>query len=333
MEIHATIGPKSKNEGTLRELIKAGVTAFRLNMSYVAPGEMAGLIDVIRNISSTVRIGADIKGRKLRIGPIEKPIHLTADSLLTLIPSETEFTGGATGVCINYPQIAALPAPGTKILLDDGAITLTVTDLTKEAITCRVIKGGQLTSRAGLNLPGIALNLPPLTDKDTEDLSEVSSAGIDFLYFSYVETKEDITALREASKAAGFNVPIVSKVESMYAVKNVTEICGHSDAICIARGDLGVEVPHASLPYVVRDITAAAKAAGKPVLLAGEVMFSLISREVPFRAELTDVVVAIESGIDGFILSDETAVGINPAIAVNYIMSIAKEVYNRVQRK
>lgn len=149
------------------------------------------------------------------------------------------------------------------------------------------------------------------------------------LYFSYVETKEDIMALREAAKAVGLEVPVVSKVETVYAVKNISEICLHSDAICIARGDLGVEVPHAALPFVVRDITAAAKRAGKPVLLAGEVMYSLVTRAVPFRAELTDVVVAIESGIDGFILSDETAIGINPVTAINYITSIAKEVQDR----
>ncbi|MBF0466088.1 MAG: hypothetical protein HQK88_14160 [Nitrospirae bacterium] len=161
------------------------------------------------------------------------------------------------------------------------------------------------------------------------NISEISASSIDMLYFSYVETKEDIMALREAAKAVGLEVPVVSKVETVYAVKNISEICLHSDAICIARGDLGVEVPHAALPFVVRDITAAAKRAGKPVLLAGEVMYSLVTRAVPFRAELTDVVVAIESGIDGFILSDETAIGINPVTAINYITSIAKEVQDR----
>ncbi|MBF0519546.1 MAG: hypothetical protein HQK92_07480 [Nitrospirae bacterium] len=329
LQIHATIGPVSKDKDTLRDLINAGVTVFRLNMSYVEKGEMAGLVNSIRGVSSSVKTGADIKGRKLRIGPIEAPIMLSAGDRLKLIPSAGEFMGGSSGVCVYYPQLAQFITAGSRILLDDGAITLTVSEITDNEIICTAIKGGRLTSRAGVNLPGIALGLPPLTDKDRADLSEIAASGIDMLYFSYVETKEDIMALREAAKAVGLDVPIVSKVETVYAVKNITEICRHSDAICIARGDLGVEVPHAALPFVVRDITTAAKSAGKPVLLAGEVMYSLVSREVPFRAELTDVVVAVESGVDGFILSDETAIGINPVTAINYITSIAKEVYER----
>ncbi|MBF0464206.1 MAG: hypothetical protein HQK88_05460 [Nitrospirae bacterium] len=174
LQIHATIGPVSKDKNTLRELITAGVTAFRLNMSYVAQGEMAELVKTVRSVSSSVKIGADIKGRKLRVGPIDTPLTLSAGDRVKLIPSEEEFMGSSAGVCVNYPQMASVVTAGSRILLDDGAITLIVSEITDNGLICTAIKGGKLTSRAGVNLPGIALNLPPLTNKDRADLSEIS---------------------------------------------------------------------------------------------------------------------------------------------------------------
>ena len=189
-----------------------------------------------------------------------------------------------------------------------------------------------MPERSGLNVPAVPLALPALTAKDMRDLDVISRLPVDFVYLSYVESDVDIIRLREALAARGRDLPIVAKVERQIAVQRLPEIAAAADAICLARGDLGVEVPLADIPFVQRTAVTQTHAAGKPFILAGEVLYAMIGRQIPARAELTDVAMAVEQGVDGFILSDETAVGIAPAVAVHTLQSLIEAITARLGR-
>ncbi len=224
---------------------------------------------------------------------------------------------------VNCPTLGEIARPGDEILLDDGALRLHVETVTREAVTCVVAVGGALPERSGFNLPGRAIALPPLTVKDEADLDALATVRPDFVYLSYVETAGDIRALREALARRRLTVPIIAKIERAVALDHIAEIASAVDALCLARGDLGVEVSLPRLPYAQREVVAAAHAAGTPLLLAGEVMLTLVGRSTPSRAELTDIVVAVEQGCAGFVLSDETAIGCDPVAAVRWLRDVA----------
>ncbi|MCG6553739.1 MAG: pyruvate kinase [Candidatus Magnetominusculus sp. LBB02] len=327
MEIQITVGPACLYEQRLRELIDQGVTAVRLNMSYTNKETIISTVSLIKKVAPRVKIGADIKGRKLRIGalPLDK-LELKAGQTLTLYL--TDGAKAAHGCAyVNYPLNRTLNA-GAVILLDDGAITLTVIEAKEGQCLCRVETDAVLTSGCGLNTPGFPIELPPLSAKDYADIEILSELPIDFVYLSYVERAEDIAILKEALRRHKMSEEVMAKVELAEAVRNLDDICAVSDSICIARGDLGVEVDLPQIPYVQRDIVKTAKKYGRPVLLAGELMLSLVNRHKPYRAELTDIINALEQGVDGFILSDETAIGIDPANAVRHLTALIGE-FNR----
>jgi len=215
-------------------------------------------------------------------------------------------------------------------LLDDGALRLSVVAAQSNRIACRICLGRVLPERSGLNVPAVPLALPALTAKDLSDLDAIGRLPVDFVYLSYVESAADIAHLREALIARRLDLPIVAKVDRQVAVQRLPEIAAAADAICLARGDLGVEVALADIPFVQRAAVAQTHAAGKPFILAGEVLYAMVGRQIPACAELTDVVTAVEQGVHGFILSDETAVGVAPAVAVRTLRSLIEAITARL---
>ena len=325
-QIHITIGPACRDLGILKNLIASGVTNIRINLSHIKPDELPEIARLIRSVSKDVRIGADIRGRKLRIGQlVGGEIILKQGDVFRLFPSIEEMEGDKYCASVNFPNICSTMEQGAIILLDDGAISLVVKEIFTDGVVCEVINGGTLPQRSGVNIPGFPTNLPPLTDLDYEYMKNFTAAGIDNVYLSYVESASDIMILREALNGLDINIPIMAKVELLTAVKNIKEIAEITDSVCIARGDLGTEVPLHKLPFIQRYIVDSVKKANKPVILAGELLFSLVTRHTPFRAELTDIANAVAQGVDGFILSDETAVGVSPINAVNILNSLIAE--------
>ncbi len=326
LHIHATIGPDSFEGQSLGALLSSGINAIRVNMSHMDHEKLPEMVRRIRSMSDQVQIGADIKGRKLRIGPLpEGDTFLKSGDTFTFIPVEGEEMGGQFYATVNYPKMAESISPDTTILLDDGIIVLRVKEICDDRILCMVERGGTLFERCGLNIPGHATNLPGITMKDCEDLDILSELNLDFVYLSFVETGRDIELLRSALHERNMDIPVISKIELSVAVENLDGILEFSYMICIARGDLGVEVPMQEIPYIQRRIINSASSKGVPVLLAGEVLYSLVKRHIPYRSELTDVVIAVEQGINGFILSDETAIGVDPANAVKILRSLISE--------
>ncbi|MBF0458166.1 MAG: hypothetical protein HQK99_09755 [Nitrospirae bacterium] len=327
MDIHVTAGPACLSEPRLRELLNAGVSAIRLNMSYADEGMLHSTVSRIRTLAPHVKIGADIRGRKLRIGAVPNGSVMLKTGQEFRLYSDEDTKKCAEGCA--YVSYTLNVNTGAIILLDDGAIALTVTEINDSEIVCRVETDAELTSGCGINTPGFPIDLPPLSEKDYRDIAILSKLSIDFVYLSYVERASDIIILKETLRQHDMKDIVIAKVELAEAVKNLDEICAVSDAICIARGDLGVEVDLPKIPYVQRHIVKTAKQHGKPVLLAGEVMLSLVKRYKPFRAELTDVICALEQGVDGFILSDETAIGVDPANAVRHLHALIGEFERR----
>ncbi len=332
MDIHITQGPSCKDRKVLKELLDTGVSAVRLNLSHIKESDLAESINLIRETSPSIKIGTDIRGRKLRTGPFpDGKIILQRGADFRLIPSEQEFLGSYDRASVNYPDMSSSIKEGTTILLDDGALVLEVKETLQSEVVCVVEKGGELPERSGVNIPGHSTNIPPLTEKDYEDINSFPENVIDHVYLSYVETAQDIRFLRNTLKELYREIPIIAKVELLSAVNHIGEIVAESDGICIARGDLGTEIPLPELPYAQRHIVAEAKGQKKPLLLAGELLFSLVHRHTPYRAELTDIVTAVEQGVNGFILSDETAVGVDPVNAVRTINALINEALSRMK--
>jgi pyruvate kinase len=329
-QIHATLGPASWQEQVLEGLLKSGIYALRINMSHMEHEKLCTLFNRIRALAPHVELFADIRGRKLRIGPLPGGgVTLVEGEMFTLIPMKGEEMGTERSASVNYPGMAQVLRPGDYIILDDGAIRFNVEKIEKYQLICRVVRGGKLTDRCGVNTPKRQLSLPALTSKDYTDLDLLSTMPLDGVYLSFAETARDIMLLRDAMKQRNMHQPIMAKIETQVAIDNLHDLIASSDGICLARGDLGVEIPMQELPYMQRNIIASAKEAGKPFILAGEVLYSLLKRHEPFRAELMDIITAIEQGAAGFILSDETAIGVDPLNAVTVLKILIEEAERR----
>lgn len=339
IQIHVTLGPASSGPEAIQQLIEAGADVFRLNLSHCSPAELGCLVEatdsVRRNLARPVQIAADLRGRKLRLGPFQDDdVTLVAGQEYVLHPIDEgkELPGDAREAWVNYPRLADRLQPGAAILLDDGALRLRVEAIGRTNVVCRVEIGGPLPARSGLNLPGVPTDLPPLGPKDLRDLDAIAALPVDAVYLSHVESASDIHTLRQALEERRRPLPIIAKVERRLAVENLSAIVAAADAICLARGDLGVEVPLAAIPLIQRRAVAQTHAAGKPFILAGELFYSLVSRQTPARAELTDLFVALEQGVDGFILSDETAIGVAPVNAVRTLTSLIRDMPLHLQK-
>jgi pyruvate kinase len=329
-KIIATVGPACNTYEKLLALVQAGVNVFRLNFSHGTHEEHKQVIEYIRRINDgfpfNIAILADLQGPKLRVGDIK-------DNALDLKEGdEFYFTnepclGDHNQVYISYPNFHADVRIGEKILLDDGKIEVVVTEIEADnRVKVRVITGGILSSKKGVNLPDTKISLPSLTPKDLADIDFIDGEQIDWIALSFVRRPEDVTELREILRSKGNNAKIISKIEKPEALDHLREIILASDAVMVARGDLGVELPLEKIPMIQKSIVTKCIHRAKPVIIATQMMESMLDRTRPNRSEITDVANAVLEGADAVMLSAETAVGHYPEQVIKTMVSIIEEV-------
>ncbi|MEW6449065.1 MAG: pyruvate kinase [Pseudomonadota bacterium] len=325
-KIVATLGPASGNSETIAKLFHAGADVFRINMSHSSHDRMRELVGMIRAVEQEynrpIGILVDLQGPKLRVGTFaDGPVML--DNGATFVFDTDPKAGGVKRVHLPHPEIFAGIQAGHSLLLDDGKIRMTVTEASKDRIAARVDVGGKLSDRKGVSLPDTVIPFSALTPKDRSDLEASLEAGIDWIGLSFVQRPDDIA---EAKKIARGRAAVMAKIEKPAAVHRLDEIMEATDAIMVARGDLGVEMPLEKVPGIQKQLTRAARRAGKPVVVATQMLESMISAPVPTRAEVSDVATAIFDGADAVMLSAESAAGQFPIEAVATMNRIAEEV-------
>lgn len=324
-KIVATLGPASESREMMIKLIRAGVNVFRINFSHSSHDKAKELIDRIRGINEElgcyVAILADLQGPKIRVG------NVAADALLKsgdeFILEVGEFEGNASRASINYIDFAADVKPGERILLDDGKLVLEVeaTDGDKQVRT-RVVQGGPLRSKKGVNLPNTQVSLPCLTEKDERDLEFALEMEVDWIALSFVRRASDITEIKSKIKAAKAWSKVIAKIEKPSAVTDIESIVEESDAIMVARGDLGVEIPMQRVPLIQKMICELGRKHAKPVIIATQMMESMLNQITPTRAEVNDVANSVLDGADAVMLSGETSVGEYPLEVVENMAKI-----------
>ncbi|AKU13330.1 pyruvate kinase [Azoarcus sp. CIB] len=324
--ILATLGPSSSTPERIRALVDAGADVFRLNFSHGSHADHAERLrqirDLEREVGRPIGILMDLQGPKLRIGKLAAgKVMLAAGSRFRLDLDAAE--GDATRANLPHPEIFAALETGTELLLDDGKLRLRVEAFGPDFADTTVLVGGPLSDRKGVNVPGVVLPISPLTPKDLADLDYGLSLGVDWVALSFVQRPEDV---REAREIIGERAWIMAKLEKPAAIERLDEIVALADGIMVARGDLGVELPPQQVPILQKRIVRAARAAGKPVVVATQMLESMISSPVPTRAEASDVATAIYDGADAVMLSAESASGQYPIEAVTIMDRIITEV-------
>ena len=326
VKILATIGPASSSEEMLRKLFDAGADVFRINMSHTDHDLMRTLVARIRAVETAVGrpigILADLQGPKLRVGKFANGAEaLTPGQTFTL--DDDPAPGTALRVELPHPEILRSVQPGHRLLIDDGKLALTAVACDGRSITCRVVSGTAISDRKGVSLPDTDLPVGALTEKDRADLDAVLETGVDWIALSFIQRPDD---LAEARKIARGRALLMSKIEKPQAVARLAEIIELSDALMVARGDLGVEMPLEAVPGLQKQLIRACRRAGKPVVVATQMLESMISAPVPTRAEVSDVATAVFEGADAVMLSAESASGDYPVEAVSTMASIASKV-------
>ena len=328
-KIVATLGPASNTEPVFRNLVRAGVDVVRLNFSHGTHEEKLALIQMIRKVSREERkplcILADLQGPKIRTGKLKDhlPVLLKAGGRLTI--TAREVPGSASVVGTTFKTLAENVEQGSRILLSDGLIELRVHEVLGDDVVWEIVNGGMLGENKGINLPGIAVRVPSLTDKDAEDLEFALKSGVDAIAVSFVRTAEDIRLVRNRVSALGGETWIVAKLEKPQAIEHLDSILQVADAIMVARGDLGVEVPPEKVPAIQKHIIRRAAEYSKPVITATQMLESMIENPRPTRAEVSDVANAVYDGTDAVMLSGESAVGKYPVETVSMMARIVKE--------
>ncbi len=326
LKIVATLGPASSDYHMIRELHMAGADVFRLNMSHGDHDEHRKRHAIIRQIEADIgkpiAILADLQGPKLRCGVFaEGRAKLKKGQDFRFDLDETP--GDATRANLPHPEIFEALEPGEELLVNDGKIRLKVRECGPDYADCTVVVGGKISDRKGVNVPGVVLPLAALSDKDRADLEFACTLGVDWLALSFVQRPEDV---EEARRLAQGRASIISKIEKPAAVKAFDSILEASDGIMVARGDLGVELPVQNLPPIQKRLVVACREGGKPVIVATQMMESMIESPVPTRAEVSDVATAIYEGADAVMLSAESAAGKYPVEAVRTMDAVAQEV-------
>jgi pyruvate kinase len=326
VKIVATLGPASSTYEVIRALHEAGADVFRLNMSHGTHDDIRGRHTIIRRVEADtgrpIGILADLQGPKLRVGVFAKPSEELAEGAkfrMDLSPTP----GDATRVNLPHPEIFAALEPGASLLINDGKIRLVVDDCGKDFANCTVQVGGTISNRKGVNVPDVVLPVAALSDKDRIDLEFACELGVDWLALSFVQRPEDVIEARHLAKG---RAAILSKIEKPAAVKAYDAILQVSDGIMVARGDLGVELPVYSVPPIQKRLVRGARAAAKPVIVATQMLESMIESPVPTRAEVSDVATAIYEGADAVMLSAESAAGKYPIEAVTTMHNVAMSV-------
>jgi len=328
-KIVATLGPASSSESVFRELVRAGIDVVRLNFSHGSNDEKLPLIQMIRKVSreehKPLCILGDLQGPKIRTAKLKdhQPVLLEAGKQLTITPRDIQGTASLIGT--TFKTLAENVEQGSRILLSDGLIELRVHDVIGADVVCDIVNGGLLGEHKGINLPGIPVRVPSLTEKDDVDLEFALKNGVDAIAVSFVRTGEDIHLVRNRVSAHGFETWIVAKLEKPQAIEHLDHILEAADGIMVARGDLGVEVPPEQVPAIQKHIIRRARLYRKPVITATQMLESMIENPRPTRAEASDVANAIYDGTDAVMLSGESAIGKYPVETVAMMSRIVTE--------
>ena len=326
--IIATLGPASFDENVLRKLITAGVDVFRLNFSHGTHESHKAAVETVRSISlecdRPVGILQDLCGPKIRVGEMKDGCIELAAGQETVITVD-DVTGTTEKFSCSYKPLSQDAKKGDKILLNDGLLELEVRAISGHDVRCIVIHGGELKSHKGMNLPGMKLSTPSVTEKDLKDLQAGLDMGVDFVALSFVREAADLKPVRKMIKKHTKKPKVIAKIEKPEALDNINSLIKAADGVMVARGDLGVEIPAEKLPAIQQDIIYKANEADKIVITATQMLESMIHNPVPTRAEVTDVSVAISQGSDAVMLSGESAAGSYPVEAVKMMCKIAKE--------
>ncbi|HEX3225523.1 MAG TPA: pyruvate kinase [Gaiellaceae bacterium] len=326
-KIVATLGPASDSPEMLRTLARAGMNAARLNLSHGTHEEHAERAQRVRaaeaDVGHPVALIADLQGPKLRIGDLEQPVVLRQGDDITVCAEEAATNGELP---VAPAVIGDVLKPGHDVLIDDGLVRLRVGDVAEGRARCEVIVGGIVTSHKGVNLPGVPLPIPSLTRKDTADLQFALDLGVDFVALSFVRSAADVRDLRALIEQSGSHAHVIAKIEKAEAIDVLDDVLTETDAVMVARGDLGVEIGPALVPLIQKRIILKALERGKPVITATQMLESMVHHAEPTRAEASDVANAVLDGTSAVMLSGETAVGEYPLEAVSYMDRIARAV-------
>lgn len=338
-KIVATVGPACDTLEKLLALVKAGVNVFRLNFSHGSHEDKKLIIEHIRNINSTepynIAILGDLQGPKLRVGEIENnALNVVPGDILTF--TNEKMVGTMERIYVSYPNLHSDVKIGNKIMIDDGKLEVKVVGIEKNHdVKVEVTMGGVISSKKGINLPDTKISLPALTDKDLVDLEFIIEQQLDWVALSFVRSVKDIVILRSKLQEKKSKTKIIAKIEKPEALTNIRDIIIESDGIMIARGDLGVELPIEQVPLIQKQLIRKCLHRAKPVIVATQMMESMIERSKPNRSEITDVANAVSEGADAVMLSGETATGMHPTLVVETMRKIIMEVektdynYNR----
>jgi len=324
-KIVCTLGPASADRGTIRSLAKAGMSVARVNASHGSPEDRAAQLERVRAVDAAidrpVATLLDLQGPEVRTAKTEEPVQLETGSEVRFVVGETA-SSEVIGLSVPLDGVDV----GDRVLLDDGLIETTVTALEEEAIVASVETGGELGSRRGVNIPGVSLDVDAVTDRDREDLALAAAHDVDFVAASFVRSAADVFAVNETLESHGASIPIIAKIERAEGVANLEEIIDAAYAVMVARGDLGVECPLEEVPLIQKRIVRRCQHHGVPVIIATEMLDSMIHERRPSRAEASDVANAVLDGADAVMLSGETAVGEHPVETVATMDRIVREV-------
>ena len=331
-KIVATLGPACNTTIAIHNLIKSGVNVFRINFSHAKNEEVLNYIDIIRSLNKehnyNVAILADLQGPKIRIGELEQDITLKKGDEISIESSEKSFVGNRNRVFINYKNLAKDVKKGDQILIDDGKYVFTVLKTDKKSkVRIKALNTACLKSRKGINLPNSKISMPSLTPKDIKDVKFAISFEVDWIALSFVRSGDDLIELRKViEKYSNVKIPIIAKIEKPEAIDNIDDIIRYSDGIMVARGDLGIEIESQEVPLIQKKLVYLSKKARIPVIIATQMMESMIESLAPTRAEVNDVANSVMDGADAVMLSAETSVGNNPVEVVSQISKIINSV-------
>ncbi|MCH7516706.1 MAG: pyruvate kinase, partial [Bacteroidetes bacterium] len=330
-KIVATLGPATSTKEILKAMLEEGVDVFRINFSHANHQDVIARIKLIRELNEEYGFNAailgDLQGPKIRVGVMDHEVVLNEDDEITFVTGE-EFKGNKDRIYMNYDNFPNDVKPGERILLDDGKLIFEIlkTDK-KQEVLAKVIQGGPLKSRKGVNLPNTNISLPALTEKDINDAIFAIEQKVDWIALSFVRHAEDLIQLEELiKKHSDYKIPIIAKIEKPEAVENIDKIVAYCDGLMVARGDLGVEIPAEEVPLIQKQLVLRAKQARIPVIIATQMMETMITSLTPTRAEVNDVANSVMDGADAVMLSAETSVGSYPVEVITQMANIIKSV-------
>ena len=332
-KIVATLGPATSSKKVIEKMILAGVNVFRVNFSHADYNDVKKRIEIIRKVdkklNTNTAILGDLQGPKLRVGIIKEGVKVNPGNRV-LFSTDNPFIGNAQKAYMNYQNFPKDVSKGERILLDDGKLIFEVTKTNnKNEVEAIVIQGGAFKSNKGVNLPNTKISLPALTEKDIEDAKFIFTQDIDWIALSFVRSSQDLIDLKKLmSENTDRKIPIISKIEKPEAIENIDKIIAYSDGLMVARGDLGVEVPAQEVPLIQKRLVLLAKTARIPIIIATQMMESMIDSLTPTRAEVNDVANSVMDGADAVMLSGETSVGRYPVDVINNMSDILTAVEN-----